>query len=217
MLIRCLAVICAMSLTIPILGLTSDALAQNITLRKASLKGVACDEVAKGMGNVIKDPKVLTCVVAPPAGTTTQTGLVVCGNPGKKINTSPGIQVGTFNGTFEAFSTLDPKSCDKNGTCTQTVSVIPSATQLATLNTACPNVQNWVAIDFAPCAADITVQVVGTCAETGEQVLAQSTYFCELPNCTVEGTVTWDRATQRLVGPDYNCTPIPSSPNLNPC
>lgn len=213
--IRCLAVICVISLTIPLLGLTSAALAQNITLRKASLKGVACEEVAKGVGNVLKDPKTLGCIVAPPEGGTTQTGLVVCGNPGKKIHPSPGIQAATFVGTFEAFNTLDRKNCDRNGICQQTVAVIPSTTQLATLNTACPNVQNWVAIDFAPCAANITVQLVGLCGE--EVVQAEATYFCELPNCLIEGTVTWDKATQRLVGPDYNCTQISSSPNLNRC
>lgn len=210
MLIRCLAVICVMSLTIPILGLTSDALALNITLRKAGPNSVFCEVLATGAGNVTKDPLVFSCIVGPPQELPTIPGLVVCGNPGKKLNTAPGILLAELDGTFDEFDPVNPKNCDKNGKCTQTVLAEPTGTQLTSLNAACPNPQ-WVARDFVPCAATITVQGIGECSDRiTEGVLGEASYSCIIPNC--EAVLIYNPATQKLEGPDFTCTKLSEGP-----
>lgn len=209
MLRKFLAAISVMSFTMTIIGLSSHALALNITLSKASTNSVHCTVVATGAGNVTKDPLVFSCIVAPLEQSSSITGLVVCGNPGKKTNTSPGIQLAELTGSFSEFDPVSPKSCDKNGKCTQEVVAEPNGDQLTSLNAACPN-PNWVAKDFVPCAATVTVQGIGLCSDKiTEGVRAQATYSCVIPNC--EAVLTYDPATQTLVGPDYTCTKVSES------
>ena len=204
MLVRFLGVVCVVS----ILGLWSDALALNvILLSKPVLKSVECEIVGTGMGNVQKDPVVFACLVGPPQEATTIRGLVVCGAPGKKLNEAPGIQVAEFDGTFAEFDPVDPKNCGKNGKCTQTVHSELSATQLATLNTACPNT-NWVAKKFGPCAATVTIQAIGKCSDGTEGALDQRQYNCVIANC--EAVVKYNPVTQQFVtdngtNPAYTC------------
>jgi hypothetical protein len=209
MLIRFIAVVSVISMvTIAVLGPGHDAQAGNFYITFVGVKGVLCGNmVATGLGNVQINPTTLVCEVAPPDAGGTQTGLVACGNPGAKVNASPGIQVAVFNGTFETFAPLNPKNCDKNGKCTQSVPSVPNANQLATLNSACPN-PNWVALDFAPCAMTVTGQVVGDCNGT-ETVLGTVTYSCVMPNC--DSSITWNKATQTLTGPNYQCSQISST------
>lgn len=192
------------------LGLWSgDAEALNITLRKASTGSVLCEVQATGAGNVSKNPLVFSCIVGPPQELSTISGLVVCGNPGNKLNAAPGIQLAELAGTFDEFDPVNPKNCDKNGKCTQSVLAEPTGAQLASLNAACPN-PNWVAKDFVPCAATVTVQGIGLCSDKiTEGVLAQASYSCVIPNC--EAVLTYDPATQKLEGPDYTCTKVSES------
>ncbi len=208
MLIRLLAVIPVIAMVIiAVLGPWRDAQAGNFYISFFSPNGVICGNiVATGLGNNITDPKTLVCEIGPPEGGSTP-GLVVCGNPGAKTLASPGIQAAVFDGTFETFSPLNPKNCDKNGKCTQSVIAELNPNQLNTLNTACPNT-NWVARDFAPCAFTATGQVIAECNGT-ETVLGTVTYSCVMPNC--DSSITWDRGSQTLTGPHYNCSPISST------
>ncbi len=211
MLSRFMSVLCVMALTIPIWGLTSDALALNITLRKASPNSVLCEVQGTGAGNITKDPLVFSCEVGPPQELSTITGLVVCGNPGKKLNAAPGIQLAELAGTFVEFDPVSPRNCDKNGKCVQSVLAEPTETQLTSLNAACPNPQ-WVAKDFVPCAATVTVQGIGLCSDRiTEGVLAQASYSCVIPNC--EAVLTYNPATQKLEGPDFTCTKLSEGPS----
>lgn len=206
MLSRFVAVICVMSIGIPTMGLTKNAMALNITLRKAGAGSVSCEVQATGAGNVTKDPLVFSCIVGPPPELSTISGLVVCGNPGKKLNAAPGIQLAELDGTFDEFDPVNPKNCEKNGKCVQTVLAEPTDDQLTSLNAACPNPQ-WVARDFVPCAATVTVQGIGLCSDrVTEGVLAQASYSCVIPNC--EAVLTYNPATQTLEGPDYTCTKL---------
>jgi len=216
MLIRFIAVVSVISMvTIAVLGPGHDAQAGNFYITFVGVKGVLCgDMVATGLGNVNIDPKSLVCEASPPpGGGGSQSGLVVCGNPGAKTQTSPGIQVAVFNGTFETFTPLNPKNCDKNGKCTQSVPTLPNPTQLATLNSACPN-PNWVALDFAPCAMTVTGQVIENCGGI-DTVIGEVSYSCIMPNC--DSAITWNKGTQSLTGPNYSCTQIPGGIPLKTC
>jgi len=189
---------------ITILGLTTDALAIAVTLRKPISTGgsIVCDIEATGIGSMKQSPKGLTCQLAPLPGETGQAGLVVCGNPGKKLNTSPGIQVAIFEGSFDEFEPIDPRNCDRNGKCNQVLHAELTGPQLGTLNSACPNQTNWSALDFVPCTTTASVEVFGLDCTGATVVLAQATYECTLPNCD---TLTWNRDTQNFETREYIC------------
>ncbi len=209
MLIRCLAVICAMALTIPIWGLTSDALALNITLRKASPNTVGCDLVVTETGDIDTDTLSVSCKVGPPSeGVPNIPGLALCRNPGSKKNAAPGIQLVEVElvGSFEDTSSVNQVNCNgETGQCEQTVTASAKGAQLAALNAACPN-PRWTVSDFAPCSTIIMVTATGTCGEGYGTRTATATFSCVEINC--QAVVQFDKKTGRLGGPDYACNEV---------
>lgn len=212
MLSRFVAVLCVMALTIPIWGLTSDALAQNITLRKATPNTVNCDLVVADTGGIPTETLVVSCKIGPPSEGQSTPGLVLCLNPGSKKHAAPGIQLreGSLGPgqTFENSSSVIQANCDEEtGECEKNVVAAATAPQLAALNAACPN-RLWTASDFAPCETTITVKATGVCGE--DVVQAEATYTCVLINC--QAVLGFNKNTKVLEGPDYTCTLVSSIP-----
>jgi hypothetical protein len=214
--IRCLAVLCAMSLTIPILWITNDAMALNITLRKASPNTVGCDLAAGNTAGI--ESLEVSCKIGPPSEGQSTPGLVLCLNPGSKKHAAPGIQLreGSLGPgqTFENSSPVNSTNCDEEtGVCEKNVVAAATAPQLASLNVACPN-RLWTASDFAPCSTTITVKAEGVCGESVVQALA--TYTCVLNNC--QAVLGFNKNTRGLEGPDYTCTQVSvtSAPSCDP-
>lgn len=192
-------------LTVPILGAPSDVLA--LLFGGFRSGGVFCDETAV-VGSVKKEPKALTCKIGPlPGGDTSINGLVLCGNPGVKIQKAPGINVADFEGTFDTFEPIDPSNCDKNGKCKQTLHATLTSEQLTSLNEACPAGQNtnWVALDFVPCSMSGKIEIVGLDCAGNEVTLEEAIYSCTLPNCH---TLQYDKSTQTMESRAYNCTVV---------
>ena len=151
---------------------------------------VECDIVANqtDVGSLSKHPEIECANDAP--------GLacIICKNPGKKGNLSPGIQAICANipRTFSA-STSIQKGNIQNGTVSVIVDTSPD---LSGLNIYCPNT-GWTVTDYVPCYVNPTVTATN---DTG--TLDQVTSECVLPDC-VDGTLGFDPATGKFNKEQY--------------
>ena len=151
---------------------------------------VECDIVAnqEDVGSLSKHPEIECANEAP--------GLacIICKNPGKKGNFSPGIQATCANipRTFSA-STSIQKGNIQNGTVSAIVDTSPD---LSHLNIYCPNT-GWIVTDYVPCYVNPTITVMN---DTG--TLDQVTSECVLPAC-VNGTLGFDPTTGKFDREQY--------------
>jgi len=151
---------------------------------------VECDIVANqtDVGSLSKHPEIECANDAP--------GLacIICKNPGKKGNLSPGIQAICANipRTFSA-STSIQKGNIQNGTVSVIVDTSPD---LSGLNIYCPNT-GWIVTDYVPCYVNPTITVMN---DTG--TLDQVTSECVLPAC-VDGTLGFKPTTGKFNKEQY--------------
>src|ERR1043166_3305233 len=176
--------------------LETEAGARICTLRSSRGTGliwsgsVECDIVANqtDVGSLSKHPEIECANHAP--------GLacIICENPGKKGNLSPGIQAICANipRTFSA-STSIQKGNIQNGTVSVIVDTSPD---LSGLNIYCPNT-GWIVTDYVPCYVNPTITAMN---DTG--TLDQVTSQCVLPAC-VDGTLGFDPATGKFDREQY--------------
>ena len=151
---------------------------------------VECDIVAnqEDVGSLSKHPEIECANEAP--------GLacIICKNPGKKGNFSPGIQATCANipRTFSA-STSIQKGNIQNGTVSAIVDTSPD---LSGLNIYCPNT-SWIVTDYVPCYVNPIITVMN---DTG--TLDQVTSECVLPAC-VDGTLGFKPTTGKFNKEQY--------------
>lgn len=220
---------------ITLLGLTSDVLAQNITLRKARPKGVACKIVVTDTEGIDPSNFKISCRVGPPseegesALTSGTPGIAACRAPGSKEVQLTEVALA---GTFVQSDPVKQENCrgkddddkdevkgnvvkgkdededeGKTEKCKQKVVALPTPEQLGALSSQCENPGSTV-LDFAPCSMTIRVKATGDCG-VEQQVQAEATYNCDLLNCQAE--MKFNKKKGALVGPDYRCTLIPES------
>ena len=176
--------------------LETEAGARTCALRSSSgtcliwSGSVECDIVANqtDVGSLSKHPEIECANDAP--------GLacIICKNPGKKGNLSPGIQAICANipRTFSA-STSIQKGNIQNGTVSVIVDTSPD---LSGLNIYCPNT-GWIVTDYVPCYVNPTITVMN---DTG--TLDQVTSECVLPAC-VDGTLGFKPTTGKFNKEQY--------------
>lgn len=162
---------------------------------------VECDDLnASKLGNVTMDPKYMSCGVSPtgdqPDGLD---GLVFCSNGGD--NVAPGRQAFLLGPGFSGMTMISEYQVQKNGFASEIdVTAKLSEEGLYVLDQFCQN-DNWYAVDFVPCAMDVTVAVVD---EEGA-VTDTKQFSCSLPQCD---TLAWDKLQQRPERRQYECSEL---------
>lgn len=156
---------------------------------------IECGISATGVGNAVNEDVYLACTA-----TGTDLWRVVCGNPGSKEWTSPGINLVYFSGTVYGEYLLQNYDVDRNGRAYGYAVASPSDSLLFAITEAgaCPN-SNWSALDALPC----TMQVRDMQLDANHCVTADAYYDCFLPDCE---TLGWDINTQMFERRQYECT-----------
>jgi len=152
---------------------------------------VECNLNADKVGSLKDEPK-LSCDVTP---SQTENGALLCGNPGKQGHTAPGAQIVSVPpiASFGANTGIRKQDIRSGGVAEVTVIASPN---LTALNVFCPN-PNWVALDYAPCAASIDAKQsdkIGT--------IDTATFSCTL-DCA---TLGYDPVTKKFERRQYDCT-----------
>jgi hypothetical protein len=161
---------------------------------------VSCEDLgANGVGNVIKDPKSMSCEVGPLAGNNSVPMLVYCSNGGG--NVAPGVNA-TISGISAGFATIYPGQVDKNGVAKGIkVKAEPTDDQRAQLESICDATlnPNWYYVDSLPIDASIEVLLID---DTTQEILGNTLFNCHLPN---PETLQWDNKAKAPERRQYEC------------
>jgi hypothetical protein len=162
------------------------------------VNGVIVDVQLFKTGNVVRNPKKFQATIS---GTSTDTGVLFCGNNGG--NQAPGQRIIQFPPDLKVFCDVALKASDvdsqqNGGTADHVIcDAHPTVDQLNDLSGQCSNGQ--FAIDFVPCQFNSAVEYIDA---TDGSTIEEANHRCVLDSCE---TLRWNNKAGMPEFRQYSC------------